>query len=81
MTKKTYTATDYQEIIDDCEALLRKAQRGLDDLHAMAGKWVGKAAAKGMAKREAKYKSQIHSNNVAIAYLRKLQAQAASPQS
>ena len=81
MANKIYTTTDYQEIIDDCESLLRKAQRGLDDLHAMAGKWVGKSAARGMAKREAKYKSQIHSNTVAIAYLRKLQAQAASPQS
>ena len=81
MANKIYTTTDYQEIIDDCEAILRKAQRDLDDLHAMAGKWVGKAAAKGMAKREAKYKSQIHSNTVAIAYLRKLQAQVASPQS
>ena len=81
MIKITYTATDYQDIIDDCEALLRKAQNGLDDLHAMAGKWVGKSAARGMTKREAKYKSEIHSNTVAIAYLRKLQAQATSQQS
>lgn len=81
MANKIYTTTDYQEIIDDCEALLRKAQNGLDDLHAMAGKWVGKSAARGMAKREAKLKSQIHSNTVAIAYLRKLQAQTASPKS
>jgi len=81
MTNKIYTTTDYQEIIDDCEALLHKAQSGLDDLHAMAGKWVGKTAAKGMTKREAKYKSQIHSNTVAIAYLRKLQAQATTQES
>ena len=79
MTKKIYTATDYQEIIDDCEVLLRKAQYDLDDLHAMAGKWVGQSAAKSMGKREAKLKSQIHSNTVAIAYLRKLQAQVTSP--
>jgi hypothetical protein len=81
MANKIYTTTDYQEIIDDCEALLRKAQSGLDDLHAMAGKWVGKSAARGMAKREAKLKREIHSNTVAIAYLRKLQAQTTSPQS
>ena len=81
MANKIYTTTDYQEIIDDCEALLRKAQNDLADLNAMAGKWVGNSAAKGMSKREAKYKSQIHSNTVAIAYLRKLQAQVDSPKS
>ena len=78
---KIHTVADYQEIIDDCEALLQKAQDNLDDLHAMAGKWVGDSAAKGMSKREAKYKSDIHSNTVALRYLRKLQARISTPQS
>lgn len=78
---KIHTVADYQEIIDDCEVLLRKAQDNLDDLHAMAGKWVGNSTAKGMSKREAKYKSEIHSNTVALRYLRKLQAQITTPKS
>ena len=81
MKQKTYTVADYQEVIDECEVLLRKAQNGLDDLNAMAGKWVGKSAAKGMSKREAKLKSNIHSNTVALRYLRKLQAQVTTPKS
>ena len=72
---KIHTVADYQEIIDDVQGLLQKAQDGLDDLHAMAGKWVGKSAAQGMSKREAKLKSDIHSNTVALRYLRKYQAQ------
>ena len=78
---KIHTVADYQEIIDDCEALLQKAKDKLDDLNAMAGKWVGNSAAKGMSKREAKYKSDIHSNTVALRYLRKLQARITTPQS
>ena len=78
---KIHTVADYQGIIDECEALLRKAQNDLAALNAMAGKWVGNSAAKGMSKREAKYKNTIAGNTVALRYLRKLQAQITTPQS
>ena len=78
---KIYTVADIQAVIDDVQECLQKAQDGLDDLNAMAGKWVGKSAAKGMSKREAKYKHDIHSNTVALRFLKKQQAKITAPQS
>jgi hypothetical protein len=76
---KIYTVADIQEVIDDVQERLQKAQDGLDDLYAMAGKWVGKSASKGMSKREAKYKSEIHGNTVAMRFLKKEQKKISTP--
>jgi hypothetical protein len=64
-----HTYEQIQEVIDEVNALTRKAQDDLDALYIMAGKWVGESTARSMSRRELKLKHIIRANDIALSYL------------